>query len=42
MGVAYFARRSTRRLVLVPKTFGALAKMEHHVSSVIRALLDGG
>ena len=25
----------------VPKTFGALAKMEHHVSRVIRALLDG-
>ena len=35
VGVAYFALR--RR---VPKTFGALAKMEHYVSSVIQALLD--
>ena len=26
---------------VVPKTFGALAKVEHHVSSVIRALLVG-
>ena len=30
---------ATRRHV--PKTFGAPAKMEHHVSGVIRALLDG-
>ena len=36
MSVAYFTRRR-----LVPKTFGVLAKMENHVNSVIRALLDG-
>ena len=27
--------------IIIPKTFGALAKMENHVSSVIRALLYG-
>ena len=36
MGVAHL-----RHYVRVPKTSGALAKMEHHVSCVIRALLDG-
>ena len=33
MGVAYVARRR--------QDFEALAKMEQHINSVIRALLDG-